>query len=387
MTDPKVKERTALSGAEARPHPWLRGAMRATLPFSYYSDPDVLRLEIERVFARHWQYVGHTGLVPEPGSVAAARVASGPVLLTRDRGGALRAFHNVCRHRGAQLVDGCQRRSTIQCPYHAWTYGLDGSLLAAPRSESEEDFERERFGLEPLAVDVWGPFVFVNPDPGASPLAEALGDLPAMSASAGIDVERLRFHSRVQSSLEANWKICCENFLECYHCQVAHPGLVEVLDVSEAAYRLEEVGLLSSQFGPLKGGGGATFDTRGEVESGQFHFLFPNLTLNVAPGRPNLSLGPVLPNGPTRTTRFLDYFFDPDADDAWISAFLEWDRQVGEEDAALVERVQRGVSARPSSRGVLLRSERLIAHFGELLEGALSAPDDPSRGGTRDRRA
>lgn len=350
--------------------------MRSTLPFSHYVDPAVLSREIERVFLRHWQYVGHMGLVPEPGSIAAADTAFGSVLFTRDQEGVLRAFHNVCRHRGARLVDGCHHRSTIQCPYHAWTYGLDGSLRRAPRSEGEEGFDRGLLGLDPVAVDVWGPFVFVNPDIEASPLADALGEMPGLVASAGVDVERLRFHSRAESRLAANWKICCENYLECYHCQVAHPGLVEVLDVAEDVYRLEEDGLLSSQFSPVRVGGEATFDAGGEIGAGQFHFLFPNLILNIAPGQANLSLGPVMPDGPTRTTRFLDYFFHPETEAGWIREYLEWDDQVGEEDTALVERVQRGVASRPSSRGVLFRSERLIGHFDRLLEAALGSGNE-----------
>lgn len=346
--------------------------MQTTLPFSYYVDPRILARESERVFGRYWQYVGHAGLVADPGSVAAVEAAFRPVVLTRDREGALHAFLNVCRHRGARLVDGCERRSTIQCPYHAWTYDLDGRLRAAPRSDREDTFDAQAHSLVALAVDTWGPFVFVNPAPDPTPLAEALGELPDLVASAGLDLGRLRFHSRAESRYRANWKICCENFLECYHCQIAHPGLVEVLDVSEDAYRLEEGRLFSSQYGPLKARPRHGFDPSGEIRRGQFHFLFPNLTINVTPGRPNLSIGPIIPEAPDRTARWLDYFFGADVDEAWIRELLTWDAQVGSEDASLVERVQRGIGTAGIERGVLFRSERLIAHFDRLLETALA---------------
>jgi choline monooxygenase len=259
------------------------------------------------------------------------------------------------------------KRATIQCPYHAWTYDLDGRLRSAPRSEREAGFESEALGLIALAVDRWGPFLFVNPDPAAAPLQDTLGALPDLVASAGVDVDALRFRARAESSYAANWKICCENFLECYHCQVAHPGLTKVIDVSPEAYRLEEDRWYSSQFGPVKEGWTGDFDPTGFVGHGQFHFLYPNLTINIVPGSPNISIGPVTPEGPERTHRFLDYFFAADAAESWIQDLLTWDGRVGAEDRALVERVQSGVRAGIADRGVLLHDERLIRHFDRLL--------------------
>ena len=320
-----------------------------TLPFAWYADPEILRREEEAIFRRAWQYVGHAGRVPEPGTYATARAGHVPVLLTRARDGELRAFLNVCRHRGSQLADGEGRRETIQCPYHAWTYDLDGSLRAAPRGH---ELDLDGVGLVPLSLETWGPLLFVNPDPEAPPLAEALGDLPEQVA-----VDGLVFHHRAESTQAANWKVCVENYLECYHCPVAHPGLTRVVDVRPEHYRLEEGRLHSSQFAP----------------EAHFHFLWPNVTINIGPGGPNLSIGPVLPDGPERTSRFLDYFFAPDADEAWIAEYLEWDEQVGREDAALVERVQRGVRSGLVDGGLLLpESERLIAHFDRLVREALA---------------
>ena len=343
-----------------------------TLPWSWYADPVALDHERRRIFERFWQYVGRVDEVSEPGSFAATRAAHVPVVLVRDDVGTLRAFLNVCRHRGSLVCEGSGRRSTLQCPYHAWTYGLDGRLVAAPRSDREGGIEADELGLLQLSVDTWGPFVFVNPDPDAAPLADLLEDVPERIAAAGIDVDALRFLRRPESELAANWKICVENFLECYHCPVAHPGFSAVVDVSPDSYRLDTGRWRMSQVGPPRPEPRGSYDPAGEVERGQFHLLFPNTVVNVMPGRPNLSIGPIVPLGPERTFRFLDYFVAPDADDAWIEEMLAFDSQVGTEDTTLVERVQRGVTNGLLDEGRLLpESERLVAHFQSTLVEAL----------------
>jgi phenylpropionate dioxygenase-like ring-hydroxylating dioxygenase large terminal subunit len=344
-----------------------------TVPWDWYSDPAVLRLERERIFRRTWQYAGRADQVAEPGSYFACDAGGVPIVVVRDQRAVLRAFVNVCRHRGSIVCEGEGRRETLQCPYHAWTYNLDGSLRAAPRADREPGFDRDSLGLVPAAVDRWGPFVFVNPDAEAAPLAETLGDLPQLVADGGLDVDALRFLRRSHSEYAANWKVCCENFLECYHCQVAHPGFAKVVDVSKDAYVLVENGFVSSQYGPVKSGWSGPFDPTGEVARGQFHFVWPNLTVNVMPGHANLSLGPIVPQSAERTTRFLDYFVGPDVDEAWIEEMLEFDAQVGAEDTVLVERVQRGIGAGVLQHGHLLaESERLVGHFQRLLLDALA---------------
>jgi phenylpropionate dioxygenase-like ring-hydroxylating dioxygenase large terminal subunit len=345
--------------------------VETTLPWAWYADPGVLRREDERIFARTWQYVGHSGQVAEHGSFFAAVAGQIPVVVTRARDGALRAFVNVCRHRGHVLASGEGRRETLQCPYHAWTYGLDGALRAAPRSDREPDFELEELSLRAIQVDTWGPFVFVNPDPDAGPLADALGEVPARVAEI-VDVDALEFRFRSEFEVDANWKIACENFLECYHCAVAHPGFTAVVDVSLDAYRLEAHGLTSSQLGPLRENGDS-FLAGGDIPHSQFHFLWPNFGINIFPGQPNLSCGPMLPLGPERTARFLDYFFAPDADQRWIDELIEFDTQVGSEDVALVQGVQRGVRSGLLPEGRLLtESEQLVAHFQRLCAEALA---------------
>ncbi len=344
-----------------------------TIPWTWYTDPTVLRLEQERIFRRFWHYVGRTSDVAEPRSFRATRIADVPVLLVRDEEATLRAFLNVCRHRGSIVCEGAGTRSTIQCPYHAWTYGLDGALLSAPRSDREGGIESEELGLVELRLDTWGPFAFVSADPDVAPLADFLEDVPERVAAAGIDVDSLRFLSRAESTYDANWKICAENFLECYHCPTAHPGFSAVMDVSPDAYLLETSGGRMSQHGPPRPEPRGSYDPSGEVERGQFHLLFPSTLINVMPGRPNLSIGPIYPVAPERTYRFLDYLVAPDVDERWIEESLAFDAEVGAEDRVLVERVQAGVRSGILDRGRLMpSSEQLVAHFQALVVDALA---------------
>ena len=344
--------------------------MTTTLDWSAYSDPALPVRERASIFASAWQYVGHLGQLSTPGFFA-SRVGDIPVVVTYDREETLRAFVNVCRHRGSVVARGQGSRSTLQCPYHAWTYGLDGSLRVAPRAEREGGVDLDELSLRPVSVGAWGPFVFVNVDADAPALAETLGRLPELVAGAGVDVESLEFRQRAESAVDANWKLVAENFLECYHCSVAHPGFSALVDVSPETYRLEPGEGFSSQFGPVRENG-TGYDTAGDVMRGQFHFLWLNTTINIFPGRANLSIGPVLPAGATRTERFLDYFFAAGIDDDWIAELLAFDDQVGREDRELVENVQRGVATGLLDHGELLpESERLIVDFQRRIAEAL----------------
>jgi choline monooxygenase len=333
-----------------------------TLPFSWYSDEAMLREERTRIFAHSWQYAGRAELVAAPGSFLTTDVGGVPVVVTRDAQGELRAFLNVCRHRGAVLMEGCGTRATLQCHYHAWTYGLDGSLRTAPRSEREPGFDNDEWSLLPASVGTWGPFLFVNPDAGADPVEEWLGELPSI-LSRVLDVDAIAFHSRVEFGADANWKIVVENFLECYHCPTAHPGFSKEVDVHPDRYGLEAHPTFCAQFARAKVGD----------ESGQFHLLYPNTGINVFPGPANLSIGPISPNGPNRTERYLDYFFAPDVDEAWLADFFAFDDQVGKEDTVLVESVHRGMASGMVDRGrLLVNSEPLLAAFQAWLENRLA---------------
>src|SRR5262249_13896419 len=181
-------------------------------------------------------YAGPLEWVAEPGARFPCSAGAAPVVVVRDGDGELRAFLNVCRHRGSVIVKERDSGKTLQCPYHAWTYGLDGCLRAAPRAEREESFDATQLGLRPVQVESWGPFVFVNADLDAAPLADSLGSIPSL-----IDPGALVFRERLDLQLEANWKVAVENYLECYHCPVAHKDFSALVDVDPDSYRLEVV--------------------------------------------------------------------------------------------------------------------------------------------------
>ena len=355
-----------------------------TLPAAWYSDAAVLTAERERIFASTWQYAGWTEQVAQPGSYFSSVAGHVPIIVTRDAAGTLRGLVNVCRHRGHIVADGAGCRTTLQCPYHAWTYELDGRLRRAPRSEREGAFDPSERSLLPVAVDTWGPFVFANPDPGAAPLAEALGDLPGIVAESGVDVDALRFHSHEEWELKVNWKVALENYLECYHCAVAHPGFSKVIDVDPDAYRLLSRGLIASQIGPVReaalaGRGALPYDPRGEVRQSQYHFLWPNTTINIAPGPQNLSIERWVPTGERGTVEVTDYFFGPDVPDELVRELIAWDSQVAEEDVALVEGVQRGLDSRTVLQGRLMtESEQLIAGFQRRVLDSLTENGRPT---------
>lgn len=348
-----------------------------TLPASWYSDPRVFAFERERIFASAWQYAGPLEWVAEPGCFFAAQVGHVPVAIVRGKDGTLRGFVNVCRHRGHLVVSGEGCRETLQCPYHAWTYDLDGTLRKAPRSEREPGFDPAGLSLLSVSVGTWGPFVFVNPDPDAAPLEEALANLPSIVATSGVDLHAVRFHSHHELPIEANWKIVTENFLECYHCPTAHPGFSKVIDVAPDAYGLQVLPTFSSQVGSVResafsGNGRAGYTPRRDVAQAQYHFLFPVTTVNIAPGIPNIGLERYIPDGLTRTIEVTDYYFGTDATDEEIAELQAWDSQVGEEDVALVQSVQLGLASGAVPQGrLMVESEQLIVDFQRRVSDAL----------------
>jgi choline monooxygenase len=227
-------------------------------------------------------------------------------------------------------------------------------------------------------LETWGPLVFVTPDPTAPPLAEALGEVPGLIAESGADVGSLRFRERVEWEIPANWKVAIENYLECYHCPVAHPGFSKVIDVDPDAYLLRSSGTTSTQFGAVResarsGKEPAPYAPEGPVKQAQYHFVWPNTTINVEAGPTNMSVDRSSPGGTERTLGFTDYYFAEDVPEETARAIMDFASQVGSEDAALVESVQRGLSSGMISHGrLLLSSEHLIQHFQGLVFDALT---------------
>jgi choline monooxygenase len=255
----------------------------------------------------------------------------------------------------------------LRCPYHAWTYGLDGTLRSAPQCGPEIAAELAGLGLLPVRVATFGPFVFASAAADGPPLDEIVGDLAEVVAGVGLDLGGLRRRQRFDYTLPANWKIHLENYLECYHCPVAHPGFSAVMEVGPGRYELTAGTHRLSHRAPVRRSAGFAV---GSVTAGSYHLLLPNVKININPGRQNLSIGPVYPDGVSRTAGFLDYYFGADADEAWIEQMMAFDTEVGDQDAALVTAAQEGVAGSWIDRGRILPSERLLADFQRYVYAA-----------------
>jgi carnitine monooxygenase subunit len=279
------------------------------------------------------------------------------------RGAACRPVRRSTRGTGTGGFGGCPR-------------------LLSPhgRAENEPGFPKEELSLLRVQVDTWGPFVFVNPDLEAGPLSEVLGDLPEIVARSGVELGALEFHEHREWTLAANWKVGIENYLECYHCPVAHPGFSALIDVGVDAYRYSASRWTSSQTGAVRpsaltgNGKAVAYDPHGEVTEAQYHVIWPNCTINIDPGRANLSVDVWIPDGPERTLGFSDQFFAPDVPQTLRAEMIEFGRQVGQEDHALVESVQRGLASGMIRQGrLLLGSEQLIHRFQRLVFDAVAS--------------
>jgi choline monooxygenase len=343
-----------------------------TLPASWYTDRAIAELEREHILGRSWQYVGPAELVAEPGSYLATRIAHAPVVIVRDEEGELRGFVNVCRHRAHLVASGNGKRKALQCPYHAWTYGLDGCLRSVPRSDREPSFDRSALSLIPVKVERLGPLLFANLDTEAGPLGDVLGEVPARLAEGGVDLDRLVLRRRSGWNTQANWKTGLENYLECYHCPVAHPGLSKVVDVSADAYRLEEHGMVASQYGNPRDPDAFSNTT---VTQAQYHLMFPATTFNVELGPMNLSVDASLPGSePGMSLGFADFYAPAGVPDDELNELMAFADQVGKEDEALVEGVREGLESGLVPRGRLITSsEHQIAWFQRLVFEALSS--------------
>jgi choline monooxygenase len=363
-----------------------------TLPFDWFCDAGVFRLEQRRVFADSWLYAGVLDWVGEPGQFFTTRAGLVPIVVVRDEDGNLNAFVNICRHRATEVAEGRGRRMSLQCPYHAWTYGLDGCLRSAPRSELEPGFDRADFGLVPVAVDTWGPFVFVNVD--AQPLARYLGRLPQIVADAGVDFGRMRFRDHAESEIAANWKAVVENYLECYHCAGSHPEFCVTADprvrtTEEFNRQAFDPGPFWSMDAPLRRG------TMSASATGEPVSAVPLGRDEPAWGRARAfgswCAGSVVycyadyamvhqidPVSPRETRVHLTWFVHEDAPERDLdipSLTHVWHRTT-EQDVALIERAQAGLQSRRYAPGPLSTAHEPYIHSSLTLYLARMAGDD-----------
>jgi choline monooxygenase len=362
-----------------------RLSYRALAPH-LYSDPAVLEAEQQLIFERTWQLAGHVSALPRLGSYLTAVAGTQPVLVVRDEQGVLRAYRNVCRHRGSRLLSGDgQCKGAIRCRYHGWTYRFDGSLIGVPEGLAfGARLDKRRLGLLPVRVEELCGLVFFNLDPDATPLAELVGDLPQR-------LERYRIAS-LQSfapaggTQPANWKVIADNYLEGYHIPIAHPGLMRMLDYKRYEAEVHEHYVWFES--PLRSKpssnrlermyAGLVRPMPGLTESDRrvwrYVFIYPNTTIDLYPDQVNT--WQMVPAGVARTRDVFACFRPAGADPR--TRLVQWLNQrlnnlVLDEDIELVDNVQQGLQTRGYQCGPLSRREDAVAWFADRIRQDLSS--------------
>jgi len=349
--------------------------LEPTLPTFWYQREDVFALEKEHIFFREWMCVGREEELARPGDHRVVDVCGQSIVLVRNPAGALRAFYNVCRHRGARLcapdggadgsiglaVKGGVSSGLIVCPYHAWTYDLNGQLLRAPHMTRESGFDATKVQLYPVGVETWGGFIFVNLTPGEAPsfadtVAGARARLPRYPLA------DLRVAKTIRYEVAANWKLLCENYNECYHCGPVHPELCRLVP----AFRESGGASLDWERGIPHREGADTFSLSGTSTRRSFpglnedeqvrhkgELVYPNLFVSAA--REHVAVFILQPTGPMHTRIDCHFLFEPgeiarpDFDPADVVDF--W-HLVNQQDWNICELVQAGIGARVHKVGV-----------------------------------
>jgi phenylpropionate dioxygenase-like ring-hydroxylating dioxygenase large terminal subunit len=355
------------------------------LPSRWYTDAAIFALETERVFRRTWQLVGRADQVAVPGAYFTCEVGGEPLVVVRGQDDAVRAFSNVCRHRGGPVARGEGVLRAFHCAYHGWTYNLDGSLRSARELGDIECFDTREVSLPAARVDVTAPLVFVNLDADAAPLGTYIGDLHA--ALARYDAGKLRFIVQKIYHVECNWKLLLDNFLECYHCPLLHRTTVAA-GVDLAGYVVESHDWYSRHYfasvHPDRLAAlaqAATDDTpsgaRGVEADEQTvrhtYCMFPNYAINLLPGW--LITFRVVPVAIDRSLVIREFFSDSGKTVAECEqdSVIAYYSKVFAEDVEMVELVQKQLRSRHYAPGrYSVRHEQGVYHFHSLLRRALT---------------
>ena len=339
-----------------------------TLAARYYTDPEVLAHEQASVFTRNWMYAGAVSQVAEPGDFFTKEIGNDCVIVARGDDGELRGYHNVCPHRGSRVVDeeaGSRRK--LQCPYHGWTFDLDGGLYSAPNFDESDDLSPEANSLQSVAVETWGPLVFVNLAPEPAPLSSALDDLP--ETLDGFRLEEFEYLDSYEYEIESNWKVYVDNYIECDHCDLNHAGsLYDWIDADTYTIDAKENHVLISA---------TLFDEHVHNDSldpsvrDQYiaAWVWPNLTVDIA--NDGLEVGYLKPQGPERMVLQADrYTRHGTADLSWETED-DIGHQVLVEDAELCERQQAGLRSSAFRQGRIGPREHGIHRFQTLVQDRL----------------
>lgn len=371
--------------------------LEPSLPSRSYFDPEQYQRELDAIWFRNWLCVGRSEELAEPRDYKVVDVGNQSILVIRDHEGQLHAFHNTCRHRGSVLrANACGRFSgnTIVCPYHAWTYSLDGELKGTPHQLQSPDFHIQDFSLYRVALDTWGGFIFVNLiGEAAPPLVDSLNELT--DEVANWSLEPMRVGRRIERTVACNWKIFWENFLECFHCPGVHPELCRIVPIYGRGLQAEDEDpncppeLVGRGMAPLAPGAVTwTLDGQTELpelpglddadrERGQsFGVLLP--TLFVCAHIDYVRTVHILPLSPEKTRLVVEWLFSKEALEQGDAGLRERATALGvlvvEQDARACELNQRGLRCLQHERGVLVPQEYDVLNFHHWIRNALGKP-------------
>jgi len=353
-------------------------AQTKTLPGRYYTDPEIFQKEMDTFFREMWISSGRSEQIANPGDYYLCEVAGESIIVTRESAGEAKAFYNVCRHRGTRMCREAQGKfaGRIQCPYHGWTYGLDGRLLGAPHVE-ESAFRREDYSLHAVHLDVWDGSIFLNLSPNPKPLAGQLTDLPQKFAPWRL--QDLRLYEQRVYDVKANWKLIVSNYNECLHCPILHPMLSRVSDAMSGNNDPPQ---------PTYIGGSMEFRAGAETMSVDgvrrrdylpclneeqrklvlYYAVYPNLFLSLHPDY--VMAHRLWPHAVDRTQVICEWYFHPQemakpdfrADDA-----VEFWDATNREDWEISEWSQKGVSSRAYEPGPYSKREALPMAFDRMI--------------------
>lgn len=339
-----------------------------------YTKLQWFEVDTEEIIARSWQWLCHGKSLREDGSYFTDTIAGMPVVAVRGNDGVLRAFYNVCKHRAHELLHGSGTVNNIVCPYHAWSYDLGGNLTAARHTNNLNDFDQKSICLDEIQITEFGGFVYLNLDPAADGLEVISGNLGAEIAHWAPDVNELTFAHRLSYEIKSNWKNVVDNFLECYHCHVAHKDFVSLVDME--TYKVTTHGIYSSHMAEAgKAENTAYSVSDATVTDHAVWWLWPNTCIMRYPGRGNMIVLKIVPAGPDLTYETYDFFLEtPKPNEAEIESIRYLDEVLQVEDINLVESVQRGMSTPAFEQGRIVNdpsgsglSEHALHHFHGLV--------------------